>query len=102
MTMQARLQKVTQSLSPLQRVILILRAQREGREPDPDLYRDSDPQQGKAFNRYVALLYVINRELGALCHTLSGFSQFLDYSAEQIRLLDKALLSSRSRRASYR
>lgn len=90
MTMQARLQKVTQGLSPLQRIVLILRAQREGREPDPVLYRDGDPQQRKAFNRYVALLYVINRELGALCHTVSGWSQFLDSSAEQARLLERA------------
>jgi hypothetical protein len=90
MTMQARLQKATQGLSPLQRIVLILRAQREGREPDPGLYRDGDRQQGKAFNRYVALLYVINRELGALCYTASGFSQFLDSSADQIRLLEQA------------
>jgi hypothetical protein len=90
MTMQTRLQKVTQSLSPLQRIVLILRAQREGREPDPELYRDSGRQQGKAFNRYVALLYVINRELGALCHTLSGWSQFLESNAEQVRLLERA------------
>jgi hypothetical protein len=47
MTMQTRLHKVTQSLSPLQRIALILRAQREGREPDPELYRDDDPQQRK-------------------------------------------------------
>jgi transcription antitermination factor NusG len=90
MTMQGRLQKVTQSLSPLRRIALILRAQREGREPDPELYRDGDPQQRKAFNRYVALLYVINRELGALCHTLSGWSQFLESSAEQVGLLERA------------
>jgi transcription antitermination factor NusG len=90
MTMQTRLQKVTQSLSPLQRIVLILRAQREGREPDPELYRDGDPQQRKAFNRYIALLYVINRELGALCYTVSGFSEFLDCNAEQVRLLERA------------
>jgi len=90
MTMQARLQKVTQGLSALQRVVLILQAERQGREPDPELRRIPDPQQNKAFNRYVALLYVINRELGALCHTLSGWSQFLESNAEQIRLLERA------------
>jgi len=72
MTMQSRLQRVTQCLSPLQRICLILQAQRDGREPDPELGKVADPQQNKAFNRYVALLYVINRELGALCHTVSG------------------------------
>jgi len=90
MTVQNRLQKVTRGLSPLQRITLILRTQREGREPDPELSRISDPQQNKAFNRYVALIYVINRELGALCHTASGFTQSLEYSANQIRLLDHA------------
>jgi hypothetical protein len=90
MTTQARLQKVTQGLSALQRISLILQAQREGREPDPELSRISDTQQNKAFNRYVALLYVINRELGALCHTLSGWSQFLDQNASQVRLLNQA------------
>jgi len=90
MTMHARLQKVTQSLSPLQRIVLMLSAQREGLEPDPELYRIPDPQQNKAFNHYAALLYVIDRELGALCYTASSFSQFLEFSAEQIRLLERA------------
>jgi hypothetical protein len=44
----------------------------------------------RAFNRYVALLYVINRELGALCYTVSGWSQFLEANAEQVRLLERA------------
>jgi hypothetical protein len=90
MTMQARLQKVTQGLSPLQRMMLILRAEREGREPDPELSRIADSQQNKAFNRYVALVYVINHELGALCYTASGFSQFLEHYAAQVRLLEEA------------
>ena len=51
--------------------------------------RVSDPQQSKAFNRYVALHHVINRELGALCYTGSGFSEFFDYMANQIRLLEQ-------------
>ena len=90
MTTQARLQKITQGLSPLQRITLILQAQHEGREPDPDLSRVTDPQQSKTFNRYVALIYIINRELGALCHTLSGWTQFLDQNANQVRLLNQA------------
>jgi hypothetical protein len=89
-TVQARLQKITQGLSALQRISLILQAQRDGREPDPELSRISDPQQNMAFNRYVALLYVINRELGALCHTLAGWSQFLVQNAVQVRLLNQA------------
>jgi len=90
MTVQNRLQKVTQGLSALQRITLILRTQREGREPDPELSRISDPQQSKAFNRYAALVYVINRELGALCYTGSALSEFLEFSAKEVRLLDGA------------
>jgi hypothetical protein len=89
-TAQARLQKVTQGLSALQRITLVLRAEHEGREPDPELSHNSDPQQRKTYNRYVALLYVINQELGALCFTVSRFTEFLDSSAYQIRLLEQA------------
>jgi hypothetical protein len=89
-TVQARLQKTIQVLSPLQRVALLLQAQREGRELDPELSRISDLQQNKAFNRYIGLIYVINETLGALCYTGSAFSRFLDDSANQIRLLEQA------------
>jgi hypothetical protein len=64
MSMATRLQKVTQSLSPLQRAVLVVRAQREGRESDPELLRFDDPQQRRAFDRYMGLGFVINRELG--------------------------------------
>ena len=90
MTMQARLQKVTQGLSPLQRAVLVLQAQREGREPDPELGRISDAQQSRIFNRYLALACVINRELGAFAHTVSGLSTTLDCCAHQVRLLEQA------------
>jgi hypothetical protein len=66
MTLQARLQKVTQGLSPLQRAVLTLRALKEGREPDSDLRRIDDESQRRAFNRYVALLWVSNHHLGAI------------------------------------
>jgi len=65
MTLPARLQKLTQHLSPLQRVVLILQAQREGREPDPAWSRFDDDQQRRVFNRYAGLAYVVNREFGS-------------------------------------
>jgi hypothetical protein len=89
-TAQARLQKITQGLSALQRITLMLQAQREGREPDPNLSQVSDPQQSRAFNRYVALVYVINEVLGSLCYSGSDFTEFLDYEANHLRLLDQA------------
>ena len=63
-TLNSRLQKVTQALSPLQRAMLVVRAQRDGRECDPELLRFDDPQQRRAFDRYMGLGFVINRELG--------------------------------------
>jgi hypothetical protein len=65
MSITARLQKVTQSLTPLQRAVLIMKALQEGRELDPDLSRIEDPVQHKAFNRYIALLWVANHYLAA-------------------------------------
>ena len=90
MTMQSRLQKVTQVLSPLQRITLILQAHHEGREPDPELSRISDPQQAKAFRRYQALLYTSNVALGPRCEAIVLVAADLDAGAKQARLLAQA------------
>ena len=58
MTFTARLEKATQGLTPLQRIQLLLRANREDVPPDPNLSRVADPSQSRIFNRYVALLCV--------------------------------------------
>ena len=63
MTFTARLEKATQGLTPLQRIQLLLRANREDVPPDPNLGRVPDPAQSRIFNRYVALLCVINDTL---------------------------------------
>ena len=79
MSVQTRLQRVTQSLTPLQRAVLVLQATREGREPDPELKRIDDQVQRRAFNRYMALLWVANHHLGAL----SAITAFRVEVAEQ-------------------
>jgi len=90
MTFTARLEKATQGLTPLQRIQLLLHANREDVPPDPNLGRIPDPVQSRVFNRYIALLYVINDTLGSRCQALRIVCQDLEGAAERIRLLDQA------------
>ncbi len=90
MSITTRLQKVTQGLSPLQRISLVLQALRDGRDADPDVVRIDDPQEKKAFNRYIALLYCANVGLAPRCHGLSIVTDELERAAERVRLLEQA------------
>ena len=90
MTFTARLEKATQGLTPLQRIQLLLRANREDVPPDPNLSRVADPSQSRIFNRYIALLCVINDTLGSRCQALRIVCQDLEDAAERIRLLEHA------------
>jgi len=71
MSISARLQKATHSLSARERALLVLQALSEGREPDPDLRRIDDESQRRTFNRYMALLWAINHHLGAVASITS-------------------------------
>jgi hypothetical protein len=90
MPLGTRLQRVTQALSPLQRITLMLEALRDGREVDPELQRISDPHQAKAFRRYIALLYTSNSALGPRCDAVAIVAGDLDVAANQVRLLEQA------------
>ena len=90
MSITTRLLEVTQGLSPLQRVSLVLQALRDGRETDPDIARIDDPQEKKAFNRYIGLLYCANVGLAPRCHGLSIVTDELERAAERVRLLEQA------------
>jgi hypothetical protein len=90
MSITARLQKVTQGLSPLQRISLVLQALRDGRDADPELARIDDPQQKRVFNRYIALLFCCNAILGPRIHALGILCQDLEGAAERVRLLEQA------------
>jgi hypothetical protein len=90
MSISARLQNVTQQLSPLQRVSLVLQALHDGRDADPELARIDDPQQKRVFNRYIALLFCCNAILGPRCHALSILCQDLQAAALRVRLLEQA------------
>src|SRR5688500_7988686 len=56
---------MTEGLSPLQRAVLVLKELRQGRGPTPEVRDVKDPQQRRIFNRYMALLWVANHQLGA-------------------------------------
>ena len=68
----------------------MLQALRDGRDADPGIARIDDPQEKKAFNRYIALLYCANVGLAPRCHGLSIVSDELERAAERVRLLEQA------------
>lgn len=77
-TVATRLQKLTQELSPLQRAVLVLKEMREERDVDPVLLRIDDEPQRRAFNRYMMLLYVLNRELASVCRVVEDRTEQLE------------------------
>jgi hypothetical protein len=89
MTMQSRLQRVTQHISPLQRATLVLQAKKEGREPDPDLRQIDDEVQRRAFNRYMALLWVANHYLGAIASIISYRVELAEQAAQDHELFNE-------------
>ena len=58
--------------------------------PTPTLIRIDDPQEKKAFNRYIALLYCANVGLAPRCHGLGIVTDELERAAERVRLLEQA------------
>jgi hypothetical protein len=90
MTMQSRLQKITQNLSPLQRAILVLQAMREGREPDPELRRIDDEIQRLAFNRYIALLWIANHQIGAVASITNHRVELAEQAVQYWDLFNQA------------
>jgi hypothetical protein len=103
-TMQARLHKVTQGLTPLQRAVLLLKAMQEGREPDTELRRITDEQQRKAFNRYTSLLWLTNHHIGAVVSItayrvdlVQDARKYFDLFNEAAALLEEAEGVKRSR-----
>lgn len=90
MSITSRLSKATQTLSPLQRAILVLQALREGREPDPELRRIDDEVQRRAFNRYMALLWIANHHLGAIAAITSYRVELAEKAAHYCELFNEA------------
>ena len=89
MSIATRLQKATQALSPLQRAVLVLQATRKGREPDQELRRIDDPVQRRAFNRYMALLWVANHHLGAIASIISYRAELAEQAANDYALFNE-------------
>jgi hypothetical protein len=90
MSLGTRLQRATQSLSPLQRAVLVLQATREGREPDPELRRIDDEVQRRAFNRYMGLLWVANHHLGAIASITAYRVELAEQAAHYTEVFNQA------------
>ncbi len=90
MSITARLQKVTQGLSPLQRALLVLQALRDGREPDPEWRRIDDEHHRRAFNRYMGLLWVANHQLGATLSIIAFRVEIAENAAHYFELFNEA------------
>ena len=89
MTMQSRLQRATHALSPLQRAVFVLQVLHDGREPDPELRRIDDPVQRRAFNRYMALLWVANHHLGSIAAITSHRVELAENAAHYWQLFNE-------------
>jgi len=90
MSITTRLQRVTQSLTPLQRALLVLQALREGREMDAEVRDIKDEQQRRAFNRYIAYLWVINHQLGAVAAITAHRVDIAENEKTRFLLLNEA------------
>ena len=89
MSITARLQKATQSLTPHQRAVLVLQATREGRDPDRDLWRFEDETQRRAFNRYMALFWVANQHLGSIAGITAYRVELAENAAHYFELFNE-------------
>ncbi len=88
--LSSRLDKLMGGLSPKERAILVLRAQAAGEEPGPEITRNTTENDRRVFNRYMALIYVANAELAALCNVIAYHVGCVDFDLYRINLLEEA------------
>jgi hypothetical protein len=77
MSLASRLDRLTPALTGRQRAVLVLRAHAAGHEPDPELRQIADERERRNFERCMALIYVVNVELGAMLQGLLFHAQRL-------------------------
>jgi hypothetical protein len=85
-SIDSRLSRLSPALSALERAILILNAWKEGKEEDPSWRRYMPADQTQAFNRYIGLMNVANRQFGIYIGLLAR-------SAAELRLREAWLVS---------
>jgi len=90
MTIANRLGKLTPALTGKERAILAIRAQNEGRQPDPELLKISDPAQRRQYDRYIGLGYVASAELGMLCYAIKGQAEHAANQAHAFEVIEEA------------
>jgi hypothetical protein len=86
----SRLNRLTPALTAKERAILILRAQSQGVDPDPDILRTMPAEQRHEYDRYVGLDYVTNFELNALGFAITRTVELLQHEHERLALLELA------------
>jgi hypothetical protein len=67
-----------------------MQALREGREVDPAVRDIKDEQQRRAFNRYIAYLWVINHQLGAVASITAHRVEIAESEKTRFLLLNEA------------
>ena len=90
MTFVSRLGKLTSALTGKERAVLVLRARNAGQEPDPELLQIADQAQRHQYDRYVALAYVANAELGALCFVIGQQAEYATSVSRPFEVLQEA------------
>src|SRR5712691_9130105 len=85
--------RLTPVLSAKERAVLVLRAQSQGVDPDPEILRTMPPEQRHEYDRYVGLDYVTNFELNALGFAIRRTVEVLKHELEQLALLESAASS---------
>ena len=90
MSLSTRLQKLVPSLTPKQRILLILRARAAGKEPDGELLRMDDPGDRREYDSYIALLIAANNELVCLLRTIALRVDGLEQACYPMRVNEEA------------
>jgi hypothetical protein len=88
--LRSRLERLTPVLSGKERAVLIVRAKNQGVEPDPDLFQSITAEQRPEYNRYVALDYVANHQLGMIVNNAHWLTLHLQEDFERLSNLNHA------------
>ena len=87
MSLKSRLQQMTNTLTPLERLRLFLQAQDEDRTPDPGLWAFEDEHARQVFLHYVDLVWVANNSIGGMLVMDSLRLDFVRHAISQVRVL---------------
>jgi hypothetical protein len=90
MMLANRLGKATSMLSGKERAVLAIRAQNQGRTPDPEWLQIPDPAQRRQYDRYIGLAYVASAELGMLCQVIKNQADHAAGAVQAFEVIEEA------------